>query len=79
MCEIGLLGNKEKLFFFKNEELKLNLWDNKEDLMERKRVSKKENIGRIGVTPLDTKCKGGSGLVADFVRSQPICLRITHL
>ena len=79
MCEIGLLGNKEKLFFFKNEELRLNLWDNKEDLMERIRVSKKENVGRIGVTPLDRNCKGGSGLVADFVRSQTICLRITHL
>ena len=26
MGEIGLLGNKEKLFFFMNEELKLNLW-----------------------------------------------------
>ena len=25
MCEIGFLGNKEKLFFFKNEELRLNL------------------------------------------------------
>ena len=79
MGETGLLGNEEKLFFFMNEELKLNLWHNKEDLMERKKVSKKENMGRIGVTPLDTKYKEGSGLVADFVRSQPIYLSITPL
>ena len=42
-------------------------------------MSKKENIGRIGETPLNTKYKEGRGLVADFVRSQPIYLRITHL